>query len=143
MCSILAISIASTQFCTHKYRFFAFTTSTTARLAPTLHQLITRPWHRGNSQPHWFQIFTNYLPSPVSKIVTSEHSHSRFRPDTTKLTNYVIITYFFFVIFWLQTNVTKKWPFYNVISVRDSNVPKYNVILTPSKNVITSNKQIT
>ena len=51
--------------------------------------------------------------------------------------------YVFFVIFWLQTNVTKKWPFYNVISVRNSNVPKYNLILTSLKNVTTSNKQIT
>ena len=59
-----------------------------------------------------------------------------------QLTNYIIITYFF-VIFWLQTNVTKKWPFYNVISVRNSNVPKYNLILTSLKNVTTSNKQIT
>ena len=59
--------------------------------------------------------------------------------DEGQLTNYLIITYFF-VIFWLQTNVTKKWPFYNVISVRNSNLPKCNVILTSSKNVIASNK---
>ena len=58
---------------------------------------------------------------------------------TAQLTNYVIITYFF-VMFWLQTNVTKKWPFYNVISVRNSNVLKYNIILTSSKNVTTTNK---
>ena len=40
---------------------------------------------------------------------------------TTQLTNYVIITYFF-VIFWVETNATKKWPFYNVISIRNSNI---------------------
>ena len=57
----------------------------------------------------------------------------------TQLTNYVIITYFF-IIFWLQTNVTKNWPFYNVISVRNSNVLKYKVILTSSKNVTTLTK---
>ena len=34
----------------------------------------------------------------------------------------------------------KKWPFYNVISVRNLNVPNYNVILTQSKSVTTSNK---
>ena len=84
MCSILAISIASTQFCTHKSRFLAFTTSTTACLATTLHQLTTQLLHRGNSQPDWFQVFTNYLPSPISKIVTWEHSHGRFRPDTMR-----------------------------------------------------------
>ena len=38
------------------------------------------------------------------------------------------------------TNVTKNWPFYNVISIRNSNVIKYNVILMSSKNVTTTNK---
>ena len=57
----------------------------------------------------------------------------------SQLTNYVIIIYFF-IIFWLQKNVTKKWPFYNVILVRNQNVLKYNVILTSSKNVTTTNK---
>ena len=84
MCSILPISIASTQFCTQKSYFFAFKTSTTASLATTLHQLTTRFWHRENSQPDWFQVFTNFLPPPTSKIVTWEHSHSRFQPDTTR-----------------------------------------------------------
>ena len=58
-------------------------------------------------------------------------------PDNKLRYNYV----FFFIIFWLQTNVTKKQTFYNVISIRNSNVPKYSVILTLSQNVITSNKQ--
>ena len=54
-------------------------------------------------------------------------------------TNYVIIIYFF-IIFWLQKNVTKKWPFYYIILVQNQNVLKYNVILTSSKNVATTNK---
>ena len=45
----------------------------------------------------------NYRPVSLLKI------YERFLHEnlTTQLTNYVIITYFF-VIFWLQTNVTKK-----------------------------------
>ena len=40
----------------------------------------------------------------------------------SQLTNYVLITYY------LQRNVTKKWPFNKVFSVRNLNVLKYNVI---------------
>ena len=58
-----------------------------------------------------------------------------------QLTNYAIIKYFFG--HFLLTNVTKKWPFYNVTFTRNSNVSKYNVILTSLKNVTPSNKQIT
>ena len=36
-------------------------------------------------------------------------------------------------LFGLQTNLTKKWLFYNIISVRNSNVLKYYVIVTSSK----------
>ena len=69
-----------------------------------------------------------------------ENIHKSFKV-ITEVTNYVITTYFF-VIFWLQTNVTKKWQFHNVTSVRNSNVLKYNVILTSFKNVTTWNKEI-
>ena len=44
-----------------------------------------------------------------------------------QLRNYVMITHFF-VIFWLQRNETNRSPFYNVISVCNLNVLKYNVI---------------
>ena len=54
-------------------------------------------------------------------------------------TNYEIITYFLFN-FLLQTNVTKKWPFGNVISVRNSNaLNKHNSNVTKKRN---NNEQI-
>ena len=68
-----------------------------------------------------------------------ENIHKTFKV-ITQVTNYVITTYFL-VICWLQTNVTKKWQFHNVTSVRNSNVLKYNVILTSFKNVTTWNKE--
>ena len=54
---------------------------------------------------------------------------------TAQVANYVIITYFF-AIFWLQTSVTKKWPFYNVISVHNSNVIKKGNYIEQTNNVI-------
>ena len=64
---------------------------------------------------------------------------NKFFPRTfpaNKLRNNYVIFYHFSV----TKNVTKKGPFYNVISIRNSNVLKYNVILTSSKNVTTTNK---
>ena len=63
--------------------------------------------------------------------------------DMTQLINYAI-TKHFFVLFWLRTNETEKWPFYNKVSIRNSNVPKFNVIkkrsyIKETKNVIIKN----
>ena len=63
--------------------------------------------------------------------------------DTIQLINYAITTYFF-VLFWLRTNETEKWPFYNKVSIRNSNVPKFNVIkkrsyIKETNNVIIKN----
>ena len=61
---------------------------------------------------------------PVKSCFRTIMSQSRGYPVNKLCNNYVIFCHF------LGTNVTKKWPFYNVISVRNSNVPKCNVILT-------------
>ena len=62
--------------------------------------------------------------------------YSFFDISPNKLRN----NYVFSSSFLVTKKCNKKWPFYNVIFIRNFNVPNYNVILTYSKRVTTSNK---
>ena len=55
-------------------------------------------------------------------------------------TNKIHNNYVFFRHFLVSNKRNYKMAFYNVISVRKSNILKYNVILTSSKNVTSTNK---
>ena len=67
------------------------------------------------TSPFYFaQLFVVFFALPIIFFVHFQQK--------SQLTNYVLITYY------LQRNVTKKWPFNKVFSVRNLNVLKYNVI---------------